>query len=218
MGYGFDASITYNPAIKYILTWHALTDACPKCQHLNGQEYQDQDIFQETLWDPIWGNIWDFITDHTLAHPNCRCQLEVRVLIDWSQSPEIQQLAQILPTVELTSEWLEVDNVTQIIEFRQAISDLKTELNSLTMSYRQVHEVELSLNRIFGWLQEAAGTKDVARVYSLLQKVVGEARMLHLLIIQIQTVSGPVGWLLLGTTAIATAITAGSIMQEIGNH
>jgi hypothetical protein len=39
----------------------------------------DQDIFQNVLWDVFWGNIWNLDADHSLAHPNCRCQLAVRV-------------------------------------------------------------------------------------------------------------------------------------------
>jgi len=65
--------------VSFTFTWHALSDACDKCQRLNGKEYPERDIFENTLWDPVWGDIWNFDADHTLAHPNCRCQLEVRV-------------------------------------------------------------------------------------------------------------------------------------------
>jgi len=69
-------------AISYVFVWHALSDACPKCQRLNGREWRDQDLFQNILWDPVWGNIWNLDADHSLAHGehqyNCRCQLEVR--------------------------------------------------------------------------------------------------------------------------------------------
>jgi len=66
-------------AISYVFAWHALSDACPKCQALNGREWREQDLFQNMLWDPIYGDIWNLDASHTLAHPNCRCQLEVRV-------------------------------------------------------------------------------------------------------------------------------------------
>ncbi len=82
--------------IEYVFTWHSLSDACLKCQGLNGREWHDQDIFQNTLWDPIWGNLWDFNSDHTLSHPNCRCQLEVRVTVHLEEFPEIQELETIL--------------------------------------------------------------------------------------------------------------------------
>jgi len=70
-------------AISYVFTWHSLSDACPKCRSLNGQEFRDQDLFQQRLFSHIWGDIWDLDADHSLAHGeqqyNCRCQLEVRV-------------------------------------------------------------------------------------------------------------------------------------------
>ena len=64
--------------VENVFAWHALNDACPKCRALNGKEWRNQDLFQNVLWDAIWGDIWDLVADHTLAHPNCRCQLEVR--------------------------------------------------------------------------------------------------------------------------------------------
>jgi len=79
-------------AVSYIFTWHSLSDACPKCRSLNGQEFRDQDLFQERLFSHIWGDIWDLNADHTLAHPNCRCQLDVRVEVDWFQVPELVEL------------------------------------------------------------------------------------------------------------------------------
>ena len=65
--------------VEYTFTWHALSDACPICQALNNHTFHDQDLFQNVLWHPIYNEVWDLNADHTLAHPNCRCQLEVRV-------------------------------------------------------------------------------------------------------------------------------------------
>lgn len=70
--------------VNYIFTWHALSDACPKCQRLNGREVYDRDIFDEKLWMLGEGEVWDLDANHSMAHCkhdscNCRCQLEVRV-------------------------------------------------------------------------------------------------------------------------------------------
>lgn len=67
--------------VSYVFAWHALSDACPKCRSLNGQEFHDQNIFQSVVWSSIWGSVWHLDEGHTLAHPNCRCQLELRVTI-----------------------------------------------------------------------------------------------------------------------------------------
>jgi len=79
-------------AFSYVFVWHALSDACPKCRSLNGQEFRDQNLFQETLFSHIWGDIWDLNADHTLAHPNCRCQVEVRVEVDWSKWDVLREI------------------------------------------------------------------------------------------------------------------------------
>ena len=63
--------------LDYIFTWHALSDACPKCRSLNGKEYRNPDVYRSTVWDAVWGDIWHLDRGHSLAHPNCRCQLEV---------------------------------------------------------------------------------------------------------------------------------------------
>jgi len=83
-------------AFSYVFAWHALSDACPKCQSLNGQEFYDQDLFQEVLYSPIWGDLWDLNNDHPLTHPNCRCQLEVRVNVDVTQIREYTVLAETI--------------------------------------------------------------------------------------------------------------------------
>jgi hypothetical protein len=86
--------------VTYVFTWHALSDACPKCQNLNGKEWHDQDIFQEILWDPIWGNLWNLDLNHSLAHGrkqyNCRCQLEVRVEFHPEEIKELNTLQDLM--------------------------------------------------------------------------------------------------------------------------
>ena len=157
----------------------------------------------------MFGVVWDLEGNHSVAHEfqgglsiHCRCDLDI--------------------TIDVNVDQMELDegngNMVNLEEAKQQIAELKTELNGLSMNYHQLREVETSVNRILGWLEEAAGTKDVAKFYSLMQKAIAAGRMLQMLVIQIQTVSGPIGWLMLGTSAVATAMTAGSIMQEIDNH
>jgi len=86
--------------ISYVFAWHALSDACPICRSLNGQEFRDQNLFQEKVWSPIWGDIWDLNADHSLAHGehqyNCRCQLEVRVEFDITEIEEYNTFEDLL--------------------------------------------------------------------------------------------------------------------------
>lgn len=86
----------FEKIVTYIFVWHCLSDACEKCRALNGREWREQSIFQNTLWDMFFGDIWDLNVDHSLAHPNCRCQLEVRVETDWSEWKELIDINEFL--------------------------------------------------------------------------------------------------------------------------
>ena len=83
---------------SYIFMWisHLDESACKKCRALNGQEFRDQDIYQETLWSAIYGDVWDLNADHSLAHGrsphNCRCQVTVRVEFDWANWEAIKEM------------------------------------------------------------------------------------------------------------------------------
>ena len=72
-------------------------DACKQCAYLNSNVYDDQSIFQSTVWDPIWGDIFNLDTGQKLTHGgtgiNCRCTMEIRVQFDWSQVRGLQDLS-----------------------------------------------------------------------------------------------------------------------------
>jgi hypothetical protein len=75
-----------------------MSDACPQCAALNGQTFENQDIFQSTLWSAFWGDIWDLDSNRPLTHGgtgiNCRCQLQVRVIVDWDQWRALSEFKQ----------------------------------------------------------------------------------------------------------------------------
>lgn len=80
--------------------WHSMGDACVQCAGLNGKIYEDQDIFNETLWDPFWGDILDLTTGQKLTHGhtgiNCRCTCEVRIVYDITEIEPVMDLQSIL--------------------------------------------------------------------------------------------------------------------------
>jgi hypothetical protein len=95
-------TITQGPDewISYSFMWHALQDACPECRQLNGRIFEGQNIYQNTLWDPIWGDIWDMNIDMPLTHggtgAHCRCQLEVQCHFDWEKLEELNRLQETM--------------------------------------------------------------------------------------------------------------------------
>ena len=82
--------------ITYVFLWHAMGDACPKCLSLDNREWRDQDLFQNVLWDSIWGDVYDLDAGISLTHPNCRCGLEVRPIMDLMQIEELTELNDML--------------------------------------------------------------------------------------------------------------------------
>ena len=92
-------------AISYTFVWHSFANACPICQGLDGQEFKDQDLFANLLFNPSTGKpIWNMNADHSLAHGygkfNCKCQLEVRVNIDLTQIEELNALQNTVQIME----------------------------------------------------------------------------------------------------------------------
>ena len=83
--------------------WHSMGDACVQCSHLDGQIYRNQDIFDNTLYDPMWGDILDLNTGQRLTHGhtgiNCRCNCEVRIIFDIEQSKEFMDLKNIFELI-----------------------------------------------------------------------------------------------------------------------
>ncbi len=202
--------------ISYVFVWHCLSDACPKCQSLNGHEWHDQDIFQETLWDAIWGNLWDFNSDHTLSHPNCRCQLEVRTIIDWNKFVEIKELQSLLNVNELPKE--EVRSLPELQEMRTAVQSLKSEISSLKMDYSELREMETLLNRTLITLERATGSKEISQAISSIQRVITMIRLLQATIQAFYAASGPIGWGLFAVGVVSTALTVGTLAADFGGR
>ena len=80
----------YNEELwKYTFLWHSMGDACPKCRSLDGQVFQDQDIYEKMLYSPVWGDLMDLDTGFMFTHPNCRCRCEVNAQCDITQVDEL---------------------------------------------------------------------------------------------------------------------------------
>lgn len=65
--------------VTVTITWHTTVDPCRKCQALNGRTYHVEDLDVPYLMDPEFGPIWDLNKDVSLAHPNCKCYVDVQI-------------------------------------------------------------------------------------------------------------------------------------------
>ena len=198
------------PWLRYVFTWHCLSDACPKCQRLNGREWRDQDLFGDVLWDPFEGDVWDLTGDGSLAHPNCRCQLEVRVIIDYRQQTEFAQLAQRLDIAGDLGGPEECD-VPQVHDMKQAVTELRQESNNATLTLR---ETEYVLYRVTGQLDKLGLPPDVKAAINQAQQLIFTVRMLHGALIALET-GTTFGWIRAALNIVGT-ITTLSVMELQG--
>jgi len=187
---------------SYIFTWHAFSDACRKCRYLDGKEWTDQDLFQEVLWDPIWGDIWDLTASHSLAHGkqayNCRCQLTVRVEVDWDKWRELNELRNSLSS--------------NIREAREEVKDLKMEIVAAGYEMRQFSLVTsqgLSMVRRLTGGSEAID--DATAKMSLFINTMNMARHTYQLFL---ASTGPWGWAMLGISAVSTVLSVADLAME----
>jgi len=68
--------------VSFIFRWIAFPGCCRKCSFLNGRIWINQDVFQPVLLDSEFGPIWDLDRDVSLAHPHCKCSLDVEIIVN----------------------------------------------------------------------------------------------------------------------------------------
>jgi hypothetical protein len=198
-------------AISYVFMWNALSDACPKCQALNGSEFRDQNVFQNTLWAAS-GDIWDLDNDRSLVHPNCRCQLTVRVIFDWNKIREIGELQDVLQDYGLPRPEFEVidEEIPTVSEARNAVSQLKSELHAALPNIREANQ---SLTLFVALRRELGFSGDIWELVAILQQIRLSADMAVRGIMMVYAGTGPVGWFLGGATALLGLFSAMSIRR-----
>jgi hypothetical protein len=221
-------ALTAADGITYEFTWHSEPGACEQCSRLNGRTFTGQDIFQHTLWDVFEGDIWDLDIDFPLTHGGtgsfCRCKLETKVLIDWSKITEIRETAGSISLLDDTTSQLtgnsvnsnfesgqisEVTDVSQIQELRQAVSNLKTEINGMSMSYHQLREMETLLHRVLYMIEQSSGgDPNIQKYCEEISRLLTLIRMTQMAIMALEAASGPIGWALAASGVAMTIYTA----------
>lgn len=188
---------------SYIFTWETQHDerVCPKCFALNGREYTDQDLFAPTLTDPEYGSIWDLDADYSLAHGhqeyNCRCQIAVCIVIDWSKVPELYELSE----GSLAMSMYQRAPGTSIAELRDDVKGLKGDIDNTKKAAAELNRLlttYIALARRMGLPPEVIDL--IARFQQARIMVQTLIHSIHLL----EAATGPVGWALaLGGIALS---------------
>jgi hypothetical protein len=225
---------TPNDAISYVFTWHSMGDACPQCANLNGREWTDQDLYQNTLYDPIWGDVWDLNIDFPLTHggtgANCRCQLEVRVKFNWEKLKETNQLMKVLnqgqyippeeKTFKINVATGEIDTSTvtqlkqEIAAATKEVDELEQKSNRASLTLRQQVHI---LNEMMMLIELTSGDKNIDGAIQKIQQLMMVLMRLRMLLFAIQEAEaglfGPLGWLYAGANAIGFGISLSHLGQ-----
>lgn len=204
--------------VTYVFTWHALTDACSKCRYLDGKEYRDQDVFQSVLWDHFWGDIWNLNAGYSLAHPHCRCQVEVRVEIDW---PKFRALSEFEQALYMSTGYTAGD----IAQLRKDLDDLNQKIDELTPKLERAPEQLSNFRELEGLaLRYLAIThklglpENAQQVINTLSRLIVLMRMTQRSIHALEIAAGPIGWLYALASVATTAFAVGDVLMEVQSH
>jgi len=76
-------------------------------------------------------------------------------------------------------------------------------------------QLETLLFRSLGLMRRLCGDENVDAAIAKFQKLVMTIRLAHTTLILFESASGPIGWAMLGVSAIATALSASEFIAEI---
>lgn len=198
----------------YIFKWNALSDACPRCQRLNGREFYDQDINQGVIWALGEGEIWNLDADYSMAHCkharcNCRCQLAVRVECDWSKWKELKQVQKTLQ-----NGGVKLDLTTEVYDLSPNISEARREIEELKQTMRDTSREARAYNSIMHttlMLMSQSGIRnaaDIRRMITLLYALQAAYRSVQL---ARMAAGDPLAW----AGAVAEAVGVGVSVADM---
>jgi len=204
--------------INITFIWHSLIDACRKCQALNGREFHNQDLFQSVLWDHIYGNVWDLNTNQTLAHPHCRCWVEIQVTFN----PEKLRLFEDLRLMFL----LYGKEMELPLSVTEDIGRLRNELDALQKligetevkakeSLPTLREERLILNTILNLMQMATGDKNIDRGIAVFQRLLMILYSVNIMMGSVEAGMGPIGWAMLLARGANVAMASYSTVTQM---
>jgi hypothetical protein len=195
-------------------------NTCLICSSLNGYKWTETDIYQNTLWSPIWGDVYDLTQDKPITHGgghNCRCDVTTEVKINLQEFTEIKELNEILNMRTATDGGYpeELNSVTDIENYRQKITELKQEINGLTLSYSQLKEFETLLRRTLMIVEKSTGDEDIRKSIQVIERAITTVRTLQLAITSLEMASGPIGYALAATSFIMGAYQGVSLYEDL---
>ena len=108
--------------------------------------------------------------------------------------------------------------MVSIEEAKQQIEALRSEIESLNMGYHELREIETIINRTLTAIEHATGSKEIAAAINKLQQFISMVRMAQMTWRAFELATGPLGWIMFGTSVLATAVYVSTTAYEVNAH
>jgi len=207
MAITFDTTLTES-WITYEAIWHTAMDerTCTKCMQLEGQTWTFPEL-KGPLVDPRFGPVYDLDNDAPLTHPNCRCFLEVRPIVELEKSDVFQSLNQMFQEVGM-------DMPSNIQEATEQIDKLRANFGQCRGELR---EVEYILYRTTSLMSRLGLPPEVDYAIQKLERLIMITRMVHSAIALFE-MSTPEGWILSIISGIGAVLSATGLIVEMNSR
>jgi hypothetical protein len=189
--------------IFFQVTWHSLTDACPKCRELDGEVWTSSK-FEGTLIHPNFGAVYDLDADVSLTHPNCRCYLEIDPYVNLEETEIFKSLEPIFAEVKM--------------ELPSNIQEATAQVDKLRANFGQcrgeLREVEYILYRTVSLINRLGLPPEVDQAIQKLERLIMIIRMLHttFALLELTTAEGQV---LAAISGVGLAVSALTLAQDM---
>jgi hypothetical protein len=174
---------------------------CAKCKALDNQTWAFPKL-EGVLIDSQFGPIYDLTADQPLTHPNCRCFLEVRPLIELEKTDVYQETQEVLARFGYMPSNIQ-DATRDVDKLRVNIAQARGELR----------EMEYILFRTTSMLNKMGLPPDIQKDIQIFERTIMVIRMLHSTWIYFE-LGTPIG-LILGLIGLASfGLSAGSLIVD----
>jgi len=197
--------------VTYVFKWVTVVDerTCKRCLELDGKEWYGQDLFESAVWDDIYGEVWGLNAEHSLLHPNCRCQLQITVEIHVNEI----EIYELTVGKRLSGRLKPLGKLVRIVTMSTDIARLREQVRGLKVDLQEVTVNITEFNRLFTtYLALARRTgmpENIAEFLSRVQQMRIAVQTLHRSIMLLYASSGPVGWAIgLGGLALSGIMLA----------
>jgi hypothetical protein len=193
--------------VTFEAVWHTAMDerTCEKCMRLEGQTWTFPKL-EGPLIDPRFGPVYDLSADLPLTHPNCRCFLEIRPIVELEKSVLFQEIQIMFDKVK----WTVPSNIE---EANRGLTELRANFEQATGEFR---ECEYIFYRLMSVINRMGLSGDAKRDVMILERMIMTVRILHSSFILLSS-STPYGWILGILSGIGGLMSAGDVMMMAAN-